>query len=365
MNNFKINLDFLNNSTISPYIKNNLMFLTIGGSFAYGTNHAGSDIDLRGFTIPDKKVILGILDNFDQLILDKPYDCVIYSIIKFVQLALNANPSCQEILFTDESDHIFVNKDGQKLLDIKDLFISKKARYTMGGYAFSNLKRLKLHKSWLLRGEIPKPKREDFGLPEYNNLLPASQMLEIEGAIRKIIEDWTIDTTGMSNDNVIKFQNELPEILKELKINSEEMDMYAARYLGLGDNLMEQFKKERQYKAVLRDYQNWQNWKKNRNPARAILEEKFGYDLKFGVHIVRLLQQCEDLLKTGKMIVKRPNAEELLSIRNGAWSFDQLMEFADKKDKELDELYKTSTLRREPERVKINEWLINLLSEKL
>ncbi len=41
------------------------------------------------------------------------------------------------------------------------------------------------------------------------------------------------------------------------------------------------------------------------------------------------------------------------------------MEFAETKDKEIDELYKTSALRREPERAKINEWLINLLSEKL
>jgi len=348
------------------WLKDKTIYLTRFGSNAYGTSTPESDLDVRGVCIaPIKEFRLGILNNCEQFIFSDPIDLTVFEITKFVKLCLNNNPSCLEILFTDESDHLFINDDGIKLLDIRELFLSKKARFTLGGYCFQQIKRLKLHKSWIMRGEIPKPKREDFGLPEHNKLLPQEQMLEIEGAIRKIIEDWTIDTTGMSNDNVIKFQNELQDILTELKINSDEMDMYAARYLGLGDNLMEQFKKERQYKSVLRDYQNWQNWKKNRNPVRAAMEEKFGYDGKFALHIVRLLQQCEDLLKTGKMIVKRPNAEELLSIRNGAWTFDQLMEFADKKDKELDILYKTSILRKEPERVKINEWLINLLNDKL
>lgn len=348
------------------WLKDNTIYLTRFGSNAYGTATPTSDLDIRGVSIPPiKEYGLGLLKNFEQAIFSEPIDLTVFGITKFVKLAMENNPSVLEILFTDESDHIYKNEDGQKLLDIKDLFLSKKARYTMGGYAYQQIKRLKLHKSWIMRGEIPKPERKDFGLPEHNKLLPPAQMLEIEGAIRKIIEDWTIDTTGMSSDNVIKFKNELHQTLLDLKINSDEMDVYAARYLGLGDNLMEQFKKERQYKSVLRDYQNWQNWKKNRNKERAASEEKLGYDGKFAIHVVRLYEQCEDLLKTGKMIVKRPNAEELLSIRNGAWTFDQLMEFADNKDKELDELYKISTLRREPERVKINEWLINLLSERI
>lgn len=64
------------------------------------------------------------------------------------------------------------------------------------------------------------------------------------------------------------------------------------------------------------------------------------------MHLVRLMRMCVEILRDEKCIVKRPDAEELLSIRNGEWSFDRLIEFAEEKDKEADSLYKTSKLPR-------------------
>lgn len=357
--------DMLKNHN-EKWLKDNTIYLTKHGSHCYGTATPTSDLDVRGVCIPPVKTYnFGILNNFEQVIFSEPIDLTVFGITKFVQLCLNANPNTLEILFTEEEDHLFINDDGRKLLDIRDSFLSKKLRYSLAGYAHSQLKRIKTHKNWLFRGKIPKPKREDFDLLEHNKLLPEAQLLEIEGAIRKKFEDWTIDTSGMDESTTIKFKNELYDILIDLKINHDDMDLYAARYLGLKDNLVEEFKKERSYKNALKDYQNWETWQKNRNKDRAALEEKYGFDCKHGSHLVRLFRQCEDVLKTGKLVVKRPDAQELLSIRNGAWTFDQLIEFAETKNKEIDELYKTSTLRREPERVKINEWLINLLSEKI
>ena len=43
----------------NPYVHNNLMFLTLGGSHAYGTNTPTSDIDLRGCAFMPKEVLLG------------------------------------------------------------------------------------------------------------------------------------------------------------------------------------------------------------------------------------------------------------------------------------------------------------------
>ena len=51
---------------------------------------------------------------------------------------------------------------------------------------------------------------------------------------------------------------------------------------------------------------------------------------------------CKEIITTGKVIVKRPDRDELLYIRNGGWKYDQLIEFAEKEEKEIDELYKTS-----------------------
>lgn len=72
-----------------------------------------------------------------------------------------------------------------------------------------------------------------------------------------------------------------------------------------------------------------------------------------------------ELLETGKLNIKRYDAEELLSIRNGAWTYEQLIEFSEKSDKLLNELYKTSKLPREPDRIKINNWLIDVTEKYL
>ncbi len=356
----KIDLDKIYSASGLKWLKANTIYQTLHGSHAYGTNIATSDIDLRGICIPPKKYPLGILDNFEQTVMAEPIDCTIFGIQKFCKLAADGNPNALEIIFTDPSDVQFINKIGESLLEIRDSFVSKKCKHTLKGYAFQQLKRIKTHRQWIVRGDIKKPERSDFDLPDTHKLIPEHQQLEIEAQIKKVIEEWTPDTTGMEPSAQIKFKEDFENILTQLKLNHEDFDKYAARSLGLNDNLTEAFQKERAYKSALRDYKNWEVWKLERNKARFELEEKFHYDTKHGSHLVRLYLMCIEVLQTHKINVKRPDAEFLLSIRNGAWSYDQLIEWAENQNKIIDDLYKISTLKNEPERLKINEWLINV-----
>ena len=72
---------------------------------------------------------------------------------------------------------------------------------------------------------------------------------------------------------------------------------------------------------------------------------------KHAMHLVRLMRMCREILTEGVVFVRRPDAEELLAIRNGAWEYDQLIEWAEKQDAELEELVKTSPLPHSPDRV--------------
>jgi hypothetical protein len=146
-----------------------------------------------------------------------------------------------------------------------------------------------------------------------------------------------------------------------MKLNSDDMEMYAARSLGLNDNLLDMFRKERDYRKAVSEYKNYNKWKATRNKTRYEMEEKFQMDCKHVMHLVRLYLQCEQLLKTGKLVVFRDDAEFLLSIRNGAWTYEQIIEFADKKDKELELLYKSSFLPKEPDRKLINNTIIDII----
>jgi predicted nucleotidyltransferase len=96
---------------------------------------------------------------------------------------------------------------------------------------------------------------------------------------------------------------------------------------------------------------------------RAAIVEKYGWDLKFGYHLVRLLYECEQLLTTGNLDLRR-NSEELKSIRRGEWSAQQVRIFFAEKEKALERIYEECTILpwgpREPE---IKQLLLDCLEE--
>lgn len=70
------------------HIKDRLMFLTLGGSHAYGTNVEGSDIDIRGCALLRESDLLGST-NFEQLV-DHDTDTTVYSSRKLISLLSQA-----------------------------------------------------------------------------------------------------------------------------------------------------------------------------------------------------------------------------------------------------------------------------------
>ena len=61
------------------------------------------------------------------------------------------------------------------------------------------------------------------------------------------------------------------------------------------------------------------------NVKRPELVEKHGYDTKHAMHLWRLLRMCAEILETGRVLVRRPDADELLAIRDGAWRYDAII----------------------------------------
>ena len=96
------------------------------------------------------------------------------------------------------------------------------------------------------------------------------------------------------------------------------------------------------------------------NPKRQESIEKYGYDVKFGYHVVRLLLQAEQILLEHKLDIER-NAEILKSIRRGEWSEEKLRGWFDEKEKHLEELYTKSDLRHSPDEDAIKDLLMNCL----
>ena len=88
--------------------------------------------------------------------------------------------------------------------------------------------------------------------------------------------------------------------------------------------------------------------------------EKYGMDVKFAYHVVRLLNQCEQILVEGDLDLER-NREQLKAIRRGEWTLEQLKDYFNSKEKSLEELYAKSNLPHGPREDEIKQLLLNCL----
>jgi predicted nucleotidyltransferase len=282
------------------FVEDNLIYKIYSGSIAYGLNTPESDIDIRGITIPPLEFYLG-LQSFEQQEISP--DTVIYALRKFIRLANNCNPNIIEMLFVDKKDILFINKYGKLLRENRNLFLSTKARFTFGGYAFAQLKKIKGHRKWITNPQI-KPEKKHFFKRKI-----------------AILEDG-------SKKPYMKFS-------------------------------------ETEYDLAMKKYHQYIEWKKNRNPDRAKLEDKYGYDCKHAMHLIRLLRMGCEILEKGTVIVKRPDRGDLLAIRNGKLSYGELIKQAEDYQNKLDELYKVSPLPKNPNSKEIEKLLIDITEEFL
>lgn len=128
--------DFLR---INEKLKDNIVLLVVAGSHAYGLNTEESDLDIRGISMGTSDSILG-MESFD-VFEDKKTDTVIYSMKRFMELAMKGAPNVLEILFSRPENILYCNeKIGKMLLDNRDMFLSKRVYYSFRGYAKNALK---------------------------------------------------------------------------------------------------------------------------------------------------------------------------------------------------------------------------------
>lgn len=331
------------------------------GSHAYGLNVATSDEDFKGVAIPPKEYVFGFVNHFEQAESKDP-DLVVYDLKKFMALAADCNPSIIEVLWTPP---LHATAAGEKLRDARQLFLSKKAKHTFSGYALAQLKRIRTHHRWLEDPPTAPPMRADYGLPE-RTVIPKDQLAAAQAAIEKKLGHWHLDfLDDVDASSRILLQNKLAELLAEMKVSVDDRWQGAARTLGYDENFLALLDRERKYTAAQREWEQLQNWKATRNPKRAELEAKHGYDVKHAMHLVRLLRMCREILTTGEVIVQRPDRDELLAIRNGAWSYDELVGWAEDEDRALDALYVSSTLPKVPDRGALDRLCVELVEESM
>lgn len=345
--------NFLGKHSNLPWLEDRTILLVRHGSHAYGTNIATSDEDFKGVAVPPAEYFHGFSRKFEQAESHSP-DAVIYDIRKFMQLAADCNPNIIEVLWGDSSNILSCNPQGALLIEARSEFLSKKARFTFAGYAIAQLQRIQTHRKWLLDPPTAPPVRSHFGLSEAPSIAK-EQLQAVQSQVQKQLDRWNEDFSNEVDEATkIQIREHIAQYLTELQIAAQDRFTAAARSLGLEENFIHYLQKEREYGAARQRWDQYNNWTRTRNTARAELEAKYGYDTKHAGHLVRLLRMCREILTEGRVIVYRPDAEEIKSIRAGAWSYDQLIGWAQEQEAGLEELYQKSPLPKFPNREKLD-----------
>lgn len=102
------------------------------------------------------------------------------------------------------------------------------------------------------------------------------------------------------------------------------------------------------------------NKKPEPGSKRELLVLRYGYDVKFAVHLVRLLCEIEQILVEGDLDLQR-HKEQLKSIRNGEWSEPEVIRWAEVKELQLEQVYHDSSLSDRPDRARIKRILLECL----
>ena len=95
--------------------------------------------------------------------------------------------------------------------------------------------------------------------------------------------------------------------------------------------------------------------------TRTELIEKYGFDTKYAGHIIRLAHQGIELMTTGHLTLpmKREQAEEVLSVRTGGFTFQQTLTRAGDLERELRDSLDTDLLPEHPDEKAIDAFVVD------
>lgn len=109
-----------------------VIFCAVVGSRAQGLAEDDSDTDRRGFYVPSAAMTFGLEAAPAQIVHDADQLCF-WEVEKFVRLALAANPTVLETLFSPIVE--FASPWAQRLLALREAVLSQRAYATFLGYA--------------------------------------------------------------------------------------------------------------------------------------------------------------------------------------------------------------------------------------
>ena len=340
------------------WIKENglLVFEAISGSKAYGLDTVKSDTDIRGVFVLPKNRFYGL--DYTEQVNNATNDIVYYELKRFMELLSKNNPTILEMLNTPV-DCVLQKHAIMDLLK-PELFLSKLCEKTFANYAYTQIK-----KAYGLEKKILNPVDEerksvlDFCLVyEGKDAIPLKKYIEANKMYQK-----KMGLTALTHvrDCYNMFYSERLQYSGVMR--KEESNEVCLSSIPKGEKsiAMLYFNKDG-YSVYCKKYKEYWDWVNKRNDERykTTLAHGKNYDSKNMMHVFRLLLMAKEIATEEQINVRRKDRDFLLSVKEGKFEYDELLQKSESLKDELSILYQNSNLQTEPDIDVIDALLVKM-----
>ena len=390
----KINLEYIRKNGL-------ILFEALSGSRAYGTNidtpEYTSDFDYRGVFIMPEEHVLGF--GYVEQISDEMNDITFYEVGRFLQLLESNNPNMLELLNVPEECMIYKHPFFDYILEHKEEFITKQCRNSIAGYARQQIKKatgLNKKQNWEAEEVKPKDILDFCYVLDGGKTRPIKHWFERMGHVSDIQKFCGVVNMANAEDIYALYidhksanlfsvdETARAKLINHLKSNNEELGLGYKGIVKVDENntptsnqlRLSSIPKDEPLACVFRynkdgytqhckKRREYDEWIAKRNTARYTDVKAHGQkiDGKNMMHCKRLIEMSKEIAEGKGVIVRRPNAKELLGIRRGEVSLADLLKWAENELESIDKLFIESDLPDSVDREMTHELLVRIRRE--
>ncbi|HCN42625.1 MULTISPECIES: DNA polymerase beta superfamily protein [Proteus] len=340
---------------IKPY----LLFESIAGSRSHNLATETSDTDIKGVFYLPKDLFYGL--EYTPQVSNETNDIVYYELGRFVELLCVSNPNILELLNSPE--HMVIYRHPLMSLIKPEWFLSKTCVQTFVHYAQGQIKKAQGLNKKIVNPVDKKLKNildfcyviEDGKTIQVNSWLDNRHWKQEYIGLAKLAH--AQDLYAMYYDEISLFQGIMKkETANDVLLSSIPKKAKVQGYLS--------FNKEG-YSAYRKQYHDYWLWVERRNNARyqQNIDHGRSYDSKNMMHTFRLLYVALGIAQENKVKVWCDNRDDLLAIKAGKFSYDELLERSERLIKDIKKAFQLSALPDEINHSIVKNTLINIRKE--
>ena len=337
-----------------------IVYEYIRGSKLHNIDTEHSDTDIGGVFILPQKYLLGLQSSYISQVSDEKSDIVFYELGTWINLLLKSNPNAIESLFIPEDKIIYKDKCLNTIFENRNKFLSKTIFKHISGYAYSQIQKARGLNKKIVNPIVKRLDVLDFCRVLINGgCVPLKAFLADKNLDQK--NCGVVDINGTKGCYAVYY--DYGENLGYKGIANENSNEVKLSSIPKYRNpLFYMFFNADAYSVHCRQYKEYKDWEKHRNPVRYESNLNQNYDAKNMCECLRILKTGINFIKTGEFnpVCDDNTRSFLLDVRSHKYEYSKALTIAEKYKTEMENLLECCNLPEEVDKAFVENILISI-----